>query len=90
MRESVLQKKITDYLAEEGIAAVKIIACNKPGTPDILCCYNGKFIGIEVKNPNGKGKVSKLQKFRIKEIQKAGGIAGVVSSLEEVKELIGK
>ena len=87
MKESTLQKQITDYIKKSKGFSVKIIASNMAGTPDILCCYQGKFIGIEVKNPNGKGVVSKLQNYRIKEIKKAGGIAVVVTSLQEVKDL---
>ncbi|EFR30595.1 hypothetical protein HMPREF9257_0562 [Eremococcus coleocola ACS-139-V-Col8] len=54
------------------------------GTPDILACLKGRFIGIEVKKPKG-GIVSPLQKLKIKQIQNAGGIAFVANSLEVVK-----
>lgn len=55
------------------------------GTPDILACIDGKFIGIEVKKPKG-GVVSELQKLKIKQIKKAGGVAFVANSLEVVKD----
>ena len=57
-------------------------AFTKPGIPDLTLCLNGWFIGIEVKNE--KGIVSSVQKVHIKNIKKAGGIAFVARSLEEV------
>lgn len=57
------------------------------GIPDILCCYKGQFIAFEVKTK--KGRVSKLQKVVIEKINKAGGVACVVRSVNEVKDVIG-
>lgn len=54
------------------------------GIPDIICCYKGRFIGIEVKRPGGK--VSKLQEITIKKVTAAGGITFVAYSLDDVKE----
>ena len=101
MSESKLQKQIIDDLPGWN---VKTIATNKRGTPDLLCCIPmskkqikklfkkqkkiGVFVALEVKNPNGKGVTSKLQKYRIKHIKEAGGIAGVVKSLQEVKNML--
>ena len=45
----------------------------KDGVPDILCCFEGHFVGIEVKAPNGKP--SRLQIYNLKKIDEAGGIA---------------
>jgi hypothetical protein len=47
------------------------------GTPDILACVGGLFLGIETKA--GKGKPTKLQCVRLREIEAAGGIALVVN-----------
>ena len=44
----------------------------KAGVPDILCCCNGYFIGIEVKAP--KGKPSPLQIHNLKKIDESGGL----------------
>ena len=46
------------------------------GIPDILCCLNGRFIGIECK-ANG-GKVTRLQQSHLDEIEMRGGVALVV------------
>jgi len=45
----------------------------KSGVPDIVCCLNGKFIGIEVKRD---GKVpTVIQNRTMEEISAVGGIA---------------
>ena len=56
------------------------------GIPDIICCYNGKFVAFEVKTP--RGKLSKLQEIIIQKIKNANGIAYKVTNLEDVKEIL--
>ena len=56
------------------------------GIPDIIICHKGKFVGLECK---AKGrKPTLLQQLTINKIKKACGIAVVVYSLDEVKELL--
>ena len=89
MLESAVQSKIIKWLEGEGHYVVRVLSASKAGTPDLIVCVkgSGRFIGIEVKRPSG-GVVSPLQKHHIEKIQKAGGIAGVVRSLEDAKLLI--
>lgn len=58
----------------------------RAGIPDIIGCYNGKFLGIECKA--GKGKTTALQERELDAIRAAGGFAFVVreTNLEELKE----
>lgn len=58
------------------------------GVPDIICCYKGRFIGIECKA--GKGKTTALQEKNIAQIIAQGGLAIVVNedNIEEVRTLI--
>ena len=56
------------------------------GIPDIICCYRGRFVGLEVKTPSGK--LTKLQEITIQRIEKAKGCAFKVTSVEEVKEIL--
>jgi len=56
------------------------------GIPDIICCYHGRFVGLEVKTPSGK--LSKLQEITIQKIRAAKGQAFKVTSVEEVKEIL--
>lgn len=72
-QEKVFENKVKDYLKSIGAYFIKTHGdrFSKIGTPDILACVNGKFVGIEVKAPNGKP--SELQLYHIEQIKKAGG-----------------
>lgn len=58
------------------------------GVPDIVCCYQGRFIGIECKA--GKGKTTALQDKNLHEIREAGGTALVVNeeNVDEITDLL--
>ena len=56
------------------------------GVPDIICCYKGRFLGLECKLPGGR--LTELQKRAIEKINRAGGIACRVESVEDVKRVI--
>ena len=49
----------------------------RSGVPDIIACYNGRFIGIECKA--GTNKPTPLQEKNLKDIQAAGGVSLVVN-----------
>lgn len=88
MREKNIENKIKNYLKSIGAYYVKYHGnqFSQVGVPDILVCYKGKFIGIEVKNE--KGKTSPLQDINLKQIKQAGGISLVARSVEDVSEII--
>ena len=56
------------------------------GIPDIICCYKGRFLGLECKLPGGR--LTELQKRAIEKINRAGGIACRVESVEDAKRVI--
>ena len=56
------------------------------GIPDVICCYRGRFYGFEVNTDTGEP--TELQKATIRKIQKAGGTALVVRSVDEVRAVI--
>ncbi len=56
------------------------------GIPDIICCYKGRFLGLEVKLPGGR--LTALQECAIEKINAAGGIARRVESVEDVRAII--
>lgn len=88
MKEQDIQRKIIKYLESAGAYVVKVVASNKSGTPDILACYRGIFLAIEVKRPETKTNVSELQEYNIKKIKEAGGIAIVSWDLDAVKAVV--
>lgn len=89
MKEKNITNKILKYLKNQPCCfAFKEFGglYGTAGIPDVLCCYNGKFVAFEVKTPNGK--LSKLQEIILQKIQNANGIACKVTSLDEVKEIL--
>ncbi|MEF9896399.1 MAG: VRR-NUC domain-containing protein [Clostridia bacterium] len=56
------------------------------GVPDIICCYKGRFLGLEAKLPGGR--LTELQNRALNKINRAGGIARRVESVEDVKDII--
>ncbi len=83
-KEKKLQSQIIKYLQSKGAYVVKVVVASH-STLDLIVCYKGKFIAIEVK---GDSKVSQLQLYNITQIQKAGGIAIVATELSQVVELL--
>ena len=53
------------------------------GVPDIICCYKGRFLGLEAKLPGGK--LTALQERALERINRAGGIARRVESVDDVR-----
>lgn len=79
MLEKVFENKIKKLLKEKQAYYVKFFGCGitTAGTPDILACVNGRFIGIECKADNGR--LSEMQRLKLKAIQNSGGI-GIVAA----------
>ena len=58
------------------------------GVPDVLCCYKGRFVGIECK-ANG-GKPTALQVHNLNSIEITGGIALLIneSNVDHLTDMI--
>ena len=56
------------------------------GIPDIICCYKGRFLGLEAKLPGSK--LTALQRRALEKINAAGGIGRRVESVDDVKAVI--
>jgi hypothetical protein len=57
------------------------------GVSDILACFEGRFLAIEVKRPGGR--VSPDQELFLARVRKAGGIGLVAYSVDDVVEGLG-
>lgn len=88
MKEQDYQRKIMDFLRSKGAYVVKVIRASKAGVPDVICCYKGRFIAIEVKRPETIKNVSKLQAYNLDLIHSAGGIGFVAYSKEHVQKVL--
>jgi hypothetical protein len=56
------------------------------GIPDIIACIDGRFFAFEVKIPGGKP--TKLQESTLARIRAVGGVACMVTSAAEVRDII--
>lgn len=89
--EGDIKRKILTYLEARGIfhwvnqagriPGRKLI---KTGVTDILGCFQGRMLAIEVKAPSGK--LTDEQAEFIFAVRSAGGIAFVARSVEEVAQ----
>ena len=86
--EQTIQSEILKYLKSVGAYTIKVSAATKAGIPDIIGCYKGRFIAIEVKRPETKTNVSPLQVANITMIINAQGEALVAWDKEMVKTFI--
>ncbi|PHV72170.1 nuclease [Sporanaerobium hydrogeniformans] len=89
--ESNIQKDILKYLKSRNdcwfFKAHSGSSYSSKGTPDIIGHYRGLFVGFEVKRPK-VGVLSDLQANTIRKINTTGGRAYIVTSVEEVKEIL--
>lgn len=60
------------------------------GVPDLLLCVEGRFIGLEVKYQrpgeslqHALGRATRLQEYQLRAIREAGGVARVVTTVED-------
>lgn len=90
MREQQVQTAILKYLKLKGASSIKVVNANRRGVSDIIACYKGRFLAIEVKKPDKAGNCSELQKLYLKEVKEAGGYSTEATSIEEVETLLRK
>lgn len=77
--ESKVKKKVVAELKKFGAYYFYPVTggWGASGVPDIIACYNGRFVGIECKA--GKNKPTELQRKNLRDIRNAGGIALVIN-----------
>lgn len=56
------------------------------GSSDIIGLYQGRFLAVEVKTP--QGRLSDKQRHFLQEIQRKGGIAFVCDDAKKLKKLL--
>ena len=83
--EGRVKDLIKIWLKEQGAYVFSPVQTGRGSrTLDLLVCWQGLFIGIEIKRP---GKIAtRLQAIIICNIQDAGGVSFCVDSLEACKE----
>jgi hypothetical protein len=90
--EARIVKRIQQKISERGGRCFKIHGGDNPfqeaGIPDILVCYKGYFLGLEVKQPGEEP--SPMQRKVLHEIERAGGIGQVISTVAEAMRILDK
>ena len=84
--EQKLQSKIISDLNKRGWIVVKTITLSKAGFPDIFAFKNGQAVFFEVKAK--KGVKSKLQQYRIEQLQAEGFTAEFVDDYDNYLTII--
>ena len=71
MTEQQIQSKRIKELEAQGYYVIKLVKTNKNGIPDLIAIPpNSNVLFSEIKRP--EGKVSKLQEYRLKELDDYG------------------
>jgi len=94
--EAMIQRACMDWLAtQDGLyffransgafrtAQGRYVKTGRPGCPDIVICWKGRFLGVEVKTETGKQ--SQAQRQAQKDIESSGGRYVVVRSVGDLK-----
>lgn len=83
--ESRIGNAIRKYCEAQGAFVFKVHGNEMmmAGLPDLIVCHEGRFLGIEVKTP--EGTVSIRQKYVHSLIERAGGSVLVARSVDDVK-----
>lgn len=88
--EKALQTKVKKLLLNRGAYCLKIVGSPylPIGTPDMLACYKGVFLGLEFKV--GKNKPTPVQLENLRKIEEAGGVASVIRETEEIERILSR
>ena len=88
--EAKVKAAVKKLLDEMGIYHFSPVqnGMGRAGIPDIIGCYNGRFLGIECKA--GKGKTTALQDLELEKIRQAKGFTFIVNenNMQDLKELL--
>ncbi len=102
LSEHSIQSKIWDYLRYRNITVWRInvgaakyekkngslsfVRFGVPGMSDLIGIFQGKFLAIEVKRPSCIKRVTPAQQAFLDQVNGAGGLAFVATSIEDVEE----
>lgn len=88
-KETKIMRDIINYLKDRKIWTLRVNADSSTvGIPDIIACYRGRLVGLEVKTDTGKP--TEIQKRTIDEIVKNGGFGGFPTSIADVEFILRK
>lgn len=87
--EAAITEAIIRWLRARGAHVIKTYGGPyRRGLPDLIGVYRGRALALEVKRPGGKP--TPLQEHELGRWAAAGALVAVVTSVEDVKRLIGE
>lgn len=87
MKESQIERRLVEGVKRLGGMCLKFVSPGTLGVPDrIIITAKGRVIFVELKAETGR--LTKIQRYVIGEMQKRGVDARVVKGIDEVKELL--
>ena len=85
--EAVVEKHLVEKVSNLGGIVWKFTSPGTAGVPDRIIVMNGLICFAELKRPKG-GRVSDMQKWRIKQLAGQGAKAYVIKTCEEADTLV--
>lgn len=89
MNEAALSKKMAKRIRDRGGWARKIAGGpGQSGLPDIIGCYRGHCLALEVKIPGRENTLTDLQAATLAAMKKGGAIAKMVTTVQQVDRIM--
>lgn len=88
MTEAQFQAKCIKRAKEAGFLAYKFASPAHRGVPDVIFIKDGRVVFVEFKHPNGKGRLSTLQRSTIDKMEAHGAVVYVIDNFEEFEMLV--
>lgn len=87
--EAKIKTKVRAWLTARGIWYCQPIGTGfgASGVPDIIACWKGRTLGIEVKAPGKRSNTTTMQDRQLAQISAAGGIALVVDDVSQLDDM---
>lgn len=87
MTESQIEARMVNEVKKHGGLCYKFVSPGNPGVPDrIIITADGRVVFVELKTEIGR--LARVQKWQIGELQKRGADVRVAKGWAEVKEML--